>query len=126
MSPWVRPGDQIFIRRYDFSQVVPGDIILYERANRLFINRVTSRVARPNLEGDASFLTVQRDATDRSDAPVSAKEFLGRALRVHRGKRHIDLESFSQTLLGRILAKFSYWTRFAHRPMRDPGLSNIE
>jgi len=116
MSPWVRPGDQIFIRRYDFLQVAPGDIILYQRANRLFINRVTSRVARPNLEGDASFLTVQRE-TDRSDAPVSAKEFLGRALRIHRGKRHIDLESFTQTLLGRILAKFSYWTRFAHRPM---------
>lgn len=126
MSPWVRPGDQIFIRRYDFSQVVPGDIILYEHANRLFINRVTSRVVRPNLEGQASFLSVQRDATDHADAPVSAKEFLGRALRIHRGKRHVDLESFSQTLLGKILAKFSYWTRFAHRPMREPGLNNIE
>lgn len=126
MYPWVRPGDQIFVRRYDFSQVVAGDIVLYERANRLFVNRVTRRVVRPNLEGQASFLVMQRDATDRSDAPVSAKEFLGRALRIHRGKRHIDLESFSQIVLGRILAKFSYWTRFTRRPVQNPGSGNSE
>jgi hypothetical protein len=115
MQPWVRPGDQVFIRRYDFSQIIPGDIILYERANRLFIHRVIRRVTRPNLEGNASFLVVKSDPLDRSDEPVSPKEFLGRAIRIHRGRRHIDLESFSQTALGKLLAKVSYWTRFAFR-----------
>jgi hypothetical protein len=123
MYPWVRPGDQIFVRRYDFSQVVAGDIILYERANRLFAHRVTRRIVRPNLEGHASFLVVQRDAADRADASVSAKEFLGRAIRIHRGKRHIDLESFSQTVMGRIVAKVSSWTRFAQDSMRTAALS---
>jgi hypothetical protein len=122
MHPWVRPGDQVFVRRYEFSQVAPGDIILYERANCLFIKRVTRRIVRPNLEGHARFLVVQRDTTDRLNAPVSAKEFLGRAIRIHRGKRHIDLQSFSQTLLGRILAKVYGWTRLPQHPMLYSGL----
>jgi signal peptidase I len=126
MYPWVRPGDQVFVRRFDFSQVVAGDIILYQRANRLFIHRVTRRIIRPNLEGKASFLVVQGDAANRSDAPVSNSEFLGRAIRIHRGKRHIDLESLSQTVLGRILAKVSRGTRFLHRPLQNPSVSNIE
>jgi hypothetical protein len=120
MSPWVRPGDQVFIRRYDFLQIAPGDIILYERANRLFIHRVVKRVTRPNLEGNASFLIVKSDNADRSGAPVSAREFLGRAIRIHRGKRHIDLESFSRKVLGKILAQISSWFQSEYRPISQP------
>jgi signal peptidase I len=118
MYPWVRPGDQVFVRRYDFAQIRPGDVILYERANRLFVHRVVQQIIRPAIGGNASFLVVKGDALDRSDAPVSAKEFVGRAIRIHRGKHHIDLESFSQTLLGKILARTSRWTRFIYRPLR--------
>jgi hypothetical protein len=124
--PWVRPGDQVFVRRFDFSQVVAGDIILYERANRLFIHRVTRRIVRRNRGGNASFLIVKGDGLHPPDAPVSVKEFLGRAIRIHRGKRHIDLESFSQTVLGRVLARVSGWTQFLHRPLQNPTVSDIE
>ena len=118
MFPWVRPGDQVFVRRYDFAQIRPGDVILYERANRLFVHRVLQRITRPVIGGSGSFLVVKGDALDRSDAPVSAKEFVGRAIRIHRGKHHIDLESFSQSLLGKILARTSCWTRLIYRPLR--------
>jgi signal peptidase I len=124
MYPWIRPGDQAFIRRGDFSQVKAGDVILYERANRFFIHRVVRRITRPALAGKVSLLVVKGDAMDRPDAPVSAKEFLGRAIRIHRGNRHIDLESFSQTLLGKFLAKASSWSRFLYRPLRSLSFSN--
>jgi signal peptidase I len=124
MYPWMRPGDQAFIRRYDFSQITPGDVILYERANRFFIHRVVRRITRPSLAGNVSLLLVKGDALDRPDAPVSAKEFLGRAIRIHRGNRHIDLESLSQTFLGKFLAKASGWTRFVYGPLRNLGFSN--
>jgi signal peptidase I len=124
MFPWIRPGDQAFIRRYDFSQISRGDVILYERANRLFIHRVIRRITQPSLGGEASLLVVKGDALDRPDAPVSAKEFLGRAIRVHRGKRHIDLESFSQTALGKVLAGVSGLTRFVYGPLRILRFSN--
>jgi signal peptidase I len=124
MFPWVRPGDQAFIRRYNFSQINLGDVILYERANRLFIHRVIRRITRPSLGGEVSLLVVKGDALDRPDAPVSAKEFLGRAIRIHRGKRHIDLQSFSQTAIGKILAGVSSFTRFVYRPLRSLRFSN--
>jgi signal peptidase I len=124
MYPWIRPGDQAFIRRSDFSQVKVGDVILYERANRFFTHRVVRRITRPSLAGNVSLLVVKGDALDRPDAPVSAKEFLGRAIRIHRGTRHIDLESFSQAFLGKFLAKASGWTRFLYGPLRSIGFSN--
>lgn len=125
MFPWVRPGDQVFVRRYDFEQIRPGDVILYERANRPFVHRVVQRITRPVIGGSASFLVVKGDALDRADAPVSAKEFVGRGIRIHRGKHHIDLESFSRNLLGKILARTSRWTRFVYRPLRT-GLRATE
>jgi signal peptidase I len=124
MFPWIRPGDQAFIRRYDFSQINSGDVILYERANRLFIHRVIRRITRPGLGGDVTLLVVKGDGLDRPDAPVSAKEFLGRAIRIHRGKRHIDLQSFSQTVLGKFLAGVSGLTRFVYGPLRSLRFSN--
>ena len=124
MFPWIRPGDQAFVRRYDFSQINSGDVILYERANRLFVHRVIGRITRPGLGGAVSLLVVKGDALDRPDAPVSAKEFLGRAIRIHRGKRHIDLQSFSQTAIGKILAGVSRFTRFVYRPLRSLRFSN--
>lgn len=124
MFPWIRPGDQAFIRRYDFSQINSGDVILYERANRLFIHRVIRRITRPGLGGDLTLLVVKGDALDRPDAPVSAKEFLGRAIRIHRGKRHIDLQSFSQTVLGKFLGGVSGLTRFVYGPLRSLRFSN--
>ena len=124
MFPWIRPGDQAFIRRYDFSQINSGDVILYERANRLFIHRVIRRITRPGLGGDVTLLVVKGDALDRPDAPVSAKEFLGRAIRIHRGKRHIDLQSFSQTVLEKFLACVSGLTRFVYGPLRSLRFSN--
>lgn len=124
MFPWIRPGDQAFIRRYDFSQINSGDVILYERANRLFIHRVIRRITRLGLGGDVTLLVVKGDALDRPDAPVSAKEFLGRAIRIHRGKRHIDLQSFSQTVLGKFLAGVSGLTRFVYGPLRSLRFSN--
>jgi len=69
MFPWIRSGDQAFIRRFDFSQINSGDVILYERANRLFIHRVIRRITRPSLGGDVSLLVVKGDALDRPDAP---------------------------------------------------------
>lgn len=118
MSPWVRPGDQIFIRRYDFAQVAPGDIILYERANRLFVRRVIRRTGSIlGLNGSGlgtASLVVKGDALNRPCESVYPREFLGRAIRVHRGNRHIDLESLTRTMLGKFLAKLVSWTTRFH------------
>jgi signal peptidase I len=124
MFPWIRSGDLVFVRKFAFEQVSRGDVILFERGERLFVHRVlrdgksgARRVS--NHAGElAANLTTKGDALDREDAPVSRAEFLGRVIRVHRGNHHIDMDSMVRVLLGRFLARVSRASFVYYRPMR--------
>jgi signal peptidase I len=124
MFPWVRSGDLVFVRKFAFEQVSRGDVILFERGERLFVHRVlrgTKSVAgrASNSVGDLSnALVTKGDALDRVDTPVSRAEFLGRVIRVHRGNHHIDMESMGRVLLGRLLARVSRMSFIYYRPIR--------
>ncbi len=43
MTPWIRSGDLVFIKRYDFERVSAGDVILFERDGRFFVHRMIGR-----------------------------------------------------------------------------------
>lgn len=110
MFPWIRPGDWVFVRRCDFAAVRPGDVILYSREERYFVHRTLRRTG--------SFLITKGDALDGCDAPVSHQEFLGRAIRIHRGGRHIDVQSLGHAVAARILAALSPASFLLYRPLR--------
>ena len=124
MFPWVRSGDLVFVRKCAFEQVSRGDVILFERDERLFVHRVLRDAKIAAGCGAAprgslvAKLTTKGDALDREDAPVLRAEFLGRVIRVHRGSRHIDMESISRLLIGRFLAGISRASFVYYRPMR--------
>jgi hypothetical protein len=63
-------------------------------------------------------LITKGDALDRKDVPVSVEEFLGRVTRVHRGQRHIDLETLGRLILGRFLAFVSPASVLVYGPLR--------
>jgi signal peptidase I len=118
MTPWIRSEDLVFIKRFDFERVSTGDVILFERDDRFFVHRIIGR--RQFMPGgkERAQLITKGDALDGVDAPVSAEEFLGRATRIHRGHRHIDLESLTHILLGRGLAHLSRMSPLLYRPIR--------
>jgi signal peptidase I len=118
MFPWIRSGDFVFVRRSAFEAAVPGQVVLFERNNRLFVHRVLRRVVEKPAGPGASLLITKGDALDAQDVPVSDAEFLGRVTRIHRGLRHIDLEYLSHTLLGRFLAFVSPASFLLYRPLR--------
>ena len=118
MTPWIRSGDLAFIKRYDIERVSPGDVILFERDGRFFVHRMIGRAQSIRSGETLARLITKGDALDGLDAPVSPEEFLGRATRIHRGHRHIDLESFNRVFLGRILARFSRLSPLVYRPLR--------
>jgi signal peptidase I len=118
MFPWIRSGDFVFVRRSDFSSASVGQVILYERDQRLFVHRVIRRLQKESAGRSGSFLITKGDALDGKDAPVSEEEFLGRVTRVHRGKRHIDLEFLGRILIGRFLALVSPASFLFYRPLR--------
>jgi signal peptidase I len=118
MTPWIRSGDFVFIRRVDFAKVASGDVIVFQRNGLLVVHRAIRRVKATPSEKAPSVLITKGDASDEMDAPVSAEEYLGRATRIHRGHRHIDLESLTRRLSGYFLARISRWSRFAYLPLR--------
>jgi signal peptidase I len=118
MVPWIRAGDFVFVRQFDFARVAVGDVIVFRRNGLVVTHRAIRRVAATPNEATASLLVTKGDASDEPDRPVSAAEFLGRATRIHRGRHHIDLESFSQILLGRLLARYSRMSRLVYGPLR--------
>src|SRR5580704_11980065 len=117
MTPWIRSGDLVFIKRFDFERVSTGDVILFERADRFFVHRIIGRRRSVPRGKEQALLITKGDALDGVDAPVSAAEFLGRATRIHRGQRHIDLESFTHVLVGRVLAHLSRMSPLLYRPI---------
>ena len=118
MTPWMRSGDFVFIRRSEFARISAGDVIVFHRNGLLVVHRTIRRVEGSSSEKIASLLITKGDASDEMDAPVSEQEYLGRATRIHRGRRHIDLESLTQKLLGRLLARVSRLSRVVYFPLR--------
>ena len=116
MFPWIRTGDYVFVRRYSMEMVKPGEVVLFEREGRLFVHRVLRGLQHQAGAKTPRTLITKGDALEREDAPVSQAEFLGRVTRVHRGQRHIDLESLGQVALGRFLALISRRTFLIYLP----------
>jgi signal peptidase I len=115
MFPWMRSGDQVFVRRWNFDLLRAGDVILFERNEDFFVHRVLS------VEGSGATrrLITKGDALDSADSPVTAEEFVGRATRIHRGKRHIDIQSLGQRIAARVIARLSLLSRLWHAPLRS-------
>jgi signal peptidase I len=115
MFPWMRSGDQVFVRRWNFELLRPGDVILFERNEAFFVHRVIRIEAGP---AGARTAITKGDALDTVDTPVTEVEFVGRATRIHRGKRHIDIQSLGQRVAARALARVSKLSPAVYAPLR--------
>jgi len=115
MFPWVRRGDLVFIRRIDFGAVQAGDCILAERGSRAVLRRVLRRVNAEDGVIAGSALLIKSYAHGRKEEFVTPGQFLGRAVRIHRGRKHIDMESLERKILAKGLAGISYARRAGQR-----------
>jgi signal peptidase I len=114
MFPWIRSGDLVFVRRCDFVRVRSGQVIAFEREGRLIVHRVLRAASAPA----PGAIIAKGDSLDHADAPVQCAEFLGRVTRLHRRRRHVDMESLAQTLFGRCVACLSPASFLVFRPLR--------
>ena len=105
-------------RRSEIDQARVGEVVLFERDGRVFVHRVLERAEADPKGMSVLSLITKGDALDGADAPVSPDDFLGRVIRLNRNRRHIDLESYGQTLRGRLLAWASSYSAVFYRPMR--------
>jgi len=118
MFPWIRSGDLVFVRSFCYEQASRGDVVLYERAGRLFVHRVIQNAADGAGAKRPGMLITKGDALDKADEPVTKTEFLGCVIRVHRGDRHIDMESMGSVVMGRLIARYSRASFAVYAPAR--------
>lgn len=109
MQPWVRPGDIALIRRAGIEEVRCGDVVLFQREDRLFVHRLVEK--RGTLR-ESEFLA-KGDAHPGSDGVITDQLILGRVTCIYRGDKRIDLDSPRQLALGLMVSQLSrksaYW-----------------
>jgi signal peptidase I len=85
MMPAIRPGDTIEVERTHPREIAPGEIVLYARDGRFFAHRVVRR----SQTALGTQLVTQGDRLQSPDAPISARELLGRVTFIERGRRRV-------------------------------------
>jgi hypothetical protein len=107
MLPSVWPGDILEVRRASATEILAGEIALFERGGRLFAHRVVSRVVEkvprvntavgePGVDGEDTGATGSRvllvtrgDRLREADPPVEPEQVLGRVTGVLRGNSSV-------------------------------------
>jgi hypothetical protein len=118
MFPWIRRGDLAFVRRFDFRNLSQGNLILVEREGRLRLTTVITAVANHAAAGESPFVVTQGSSSEADGPEVSENQFVGKVIRIHRRRRHIDLESASRLILGRLLARTAPLVELVLAPLR--------
>lgn len=126
MLPVIWPGDTLVIGQCKFAEIVPGDIVLYSRHQRLVIHRVLQAI---DTQGDPSLLT-QGDALPHPDAPVFPVQVLGRVTEIIREGQPLHAPAIPSAPAGRvacILRHSAFLSRLlVHLRMRRRNSGNCE
>jgi hypothetical protein len=92
MAPAILPGDLVSIQRAGLEEITPGEIVAYLRQGRLFVHRVTRRIAAESAAlASGSRLITRGDRLRHDDPAVSPSEFLGRVVSLERGSLTIEM-----------------------------------
>lgn len=84
MLPSIWPGDAITVRRCNFAELQPGQIVLYRRDGKLTAHRIQ------HLAGDR--LIARGDSVPSFDPPIHATEIVGQVVGVSRAGRAVNPE----------------------------------
>ena len=112
MFPWICEKDVVFLRRVRVADVVPGDVVVFERNGALCMHRVLSADSGAAEAGAHVALITKGDATADLDGPVSTDEFRGKVEFVYRRNREIGIDRGWRKLFGNFLAFVSPATRW--------------
>jgi len=86
MLPTVWPGDVLTIESSSLEHAQPGQLVLYQRADRFFVHRV---VRSQIIDGQMCLVT-RGDSMPCEDAPVFPSEWLGVVTAVQRNGQRLS------------------------------------
>lgn len=107
MTPWIREGDIVFLRRSRIFEVARGDVVVFEKASALCVHRVLAvRGHASDGERHVSLVT-KGDATADADASVFCDAFLGKVEFVYRHNKEIRIAHGWRKYFGKVLSLLS-------------------
>ncbi len=121
MQPWVRPGDIVLIRSAGIEEVRCGDVVLFQRENRLFVHRLVEK--RGTLR-ETTFLA-KGDAHPGPDGVINDDLILGRVTCIYRGDKRIDLDSPHQLALGLMVSQLSRRSAYWYPVARSAAMATL-
>ncbi|HMH12541.1 MAG TPA: S26 family signal peptidase [Edaphobacter sp.] len=108
MIPAVWPGDVITVRRRDFAELQPGQIVLYRQEEKLVAHRIAC------VRGDR--LTTRGDSLCYDDPPIRESDIVGQVVCLLRNGRRVHLkQSFWQRVNSSLLRRSDFCIRMALR-----------
>lgn len=126
MLPSIWPGDTLIVRRVNVQEIAVGKIVLYRRAERLFVHRIVS-VTDPETRAG---IGVRGDALPVPDDPVLQSEILGVVSAIVRRGKHVHPSPhlrFRDRLAGTaiwhsdLFARFVLFVHLICNPARSGG-----
>ncbi len=103
MSPALRPGDQVTVRKVNPDELRLGDVVVFQSAGAFVAHRL---IARSRHDGQL-FLTTKGDAAPEADAPWEPSALVGVIVARRRGDGETSLETRRVRTVNRMLAFFS-------------------
>jgi hypothetical protein len=116
MLPLIWAGDCLIAQPVAAADVVPGDLVLFERTGSLVAHRM---IRRCRIDG-AEYLVTKGDWFEQPDSPLPPASLIGKIVAIDRGGRTIRLDRG----FGGVVVKTTGWiARFL--PWLLPGLRRL-
>jgi hypothetical protein len=87
MLPAIWPGDTLTIQGAAYEEIVPGDIVLVLRDNRIFIHRLVEKLSEKKQGCALPGLITKGDSVPHCDPAATASDLLGRVIGISRANR---------------------------------------
>lgn len=108
MFPFIKFGDLITIRTLKDTQPQIGDLIIFIINDKFVLHRLTKK----KYSGEYIFQT-KGDCAFYFDEPINESQIIGKAVKIKRNEKIINLESKKYKILNYFLSKISFIRIFA-------------
>ena len=112
MLPWFRPGNIVFVRKTQISQISRGNVVLFKNNGHFSMHRVIQRISSRNGNANGAQFITKGDWCVSPDAPIGAEQLCGKVEFLYRNGNEIRLASGWRKLFGKFLAVISPASRF--------------
>jgi len=112
MVPWIKNGDMLTVQPISINEIRVGQVVFYASKSE---RPVVHRVLQIRLHESKTILVTRGDASPLSEDQIEATKVLGKVVRIHRGKKVIQLE---RNLWWRLVRKWPSFLRLTYTLVR--------